>query len=146
MQIVHPSQKIWRADVTKSKKIPNNFAGSPLTYDDDSSDLETLQTFCQDCLLWLTLSAQSFLGHSMAVEEEDENVLKFMRLALAEVLLACLFSPEFLEYSFTSSTFGSWYWYIKSFVQARHALARLEVPVGYICSPNCKWVVNLWRT
>ena len=35
----------------------------------------------------------------MAVAEEDENVLKFMRLALAEVLLACPFLQNFLNIS-----------------------------------------------
>ena len=47
----------------------------------------------------------------MAVAEEDEeNVLKFMRLALAEVGTACLLvlliPPKFLEYFFTSKAFG----------------------------------------
>ena len=35
----------------------------------------------------------------MAVAEEDENILKFMRLALVEVLLACSFLQNFLNIS-----------------------------------------------
>lgn len=47
----------------------------------------------------------------MAVAEEDEeNVLKFMRLALAEVGTACLLVlfilQNFLEYFLTSKAFG----------------------------------------
>jgi hypothetical protein len=82
----------------------------------------------------------------MAVEEEDENVLKFMRLALAEVLY-CLLVFFFLQNCFLNTPLlgihlcRTWQADIDieyPCVQARHALARLEVPVGYMCSPNCK--------
>ena len=145
MQIVHPSQNIWRADVTKSKKILTILPGHRWHMMMIAATLKPFK-LCVKIAYFGWRFLHKILWVTMAVEEEDENVLKFMRLALAEVLLACLFSPEFLEYPFPSNTFGSWNWYKKSFVQARHALARLEVPVGYICSPNCKWVVNLWRT